>query len=92
MVAWNASVAQTNKKGREARISKAEDEFRLVLESVKKGEIKSRKENGADSALPSKELNYWMNWINMMGTRFLLLRNLTSMRKRYLSLTEREIR
>jgi transposase len=44
VVAWNASVAQTNKKGRKARISKAEDEFRLVLESVEKGEIKSRKE------------------------------------------------
>ncbi|MFZ2410940.1 MAG: IS1634 family transposase [Candidatus Methanoperedens sp.] len=44
VVAWNASVAQTNKKGREARISKAEDEFRLVLESVEKGEIKSRTE------------------------------------------------
>ena len=44
VVAWNASVAQTNKKGRESRISKAEDELRLVLESVEKGEIKSRKE------------------------------------------------
>jgi transposase len=44
VVAWNASVAQTNKKGRESRISKAEDELRLVLESVEKSEIKSRKE------------------------------------------------
>ncbi len=44
VVAWNASVAQTNKKGRESRISMAEDELRLVLESVEKGEIKSRKE------------------------------------------------
>lgn len=44
VVAWNASVAQTNKKGRESRISKAEEELRSVLESVEKGEIKSRKE------------------------------------------------
>jgi len=44
VVAWNASVAQTNKKGRESRINKAEAELRLVLESVEKGEIKSRKE------------------------------------------------
>ena len=44
VVAWNSSVAQTNKKGREYRISKAEEGLRLVLESVKKGEIKSRKE------------------------------------------------
>jgi len=44
VVGWNASVAQTNKKGRESRISKAEDELRLVLKSVENGEIKSRKE------------------------------------------------
>src|SRR3989337_2683837 len=44
VVAWNSSVAQTNKIGRESRISKAEDELKLVLESVEKGEIKSRKE------------------------------------------------
>jgi len=44
VVAWNASVAQTNKKMRESRINKAEAELRLVLESVEKGEIKSRKE------------------------------------------------
>jgi transposase len=44
VVGWNASVAQTNKKGRESRISKAEDELRLVLKSVENGDIKSRKE------------------------------------------------
>jgi transposase len=44
VVGWNASVADTNKKGRESRISKAEDELRSVLESVEKGEIKSRRE------------------------------------------------
>jgi transposase len=35
VVGWNASVAQTNKKGRESIISKAEDELRLVLESYR---------------------------------------------------------
>jgi transposase len=44
VVAWNASVAHTNKKGRETRISKAEDELRSVLTSVENGDIKSRKE------------------------------------------------
>src|SRR5574341_82649 len=42
VVVWNSSVAQKNKKERESRICRAEKELKLVLESVEKGEIKSR--------------------------------------------------
>lgn len=41
---WNASVAETNKKERESKISRAEDELKAVLESIEKGEIESRTE------------------------------------------------
>ncbi len=44
VVVWNASVAKTNKKDRESRIGRAEEDLRAVLESVVKGEIKSRRE------------------------------------------------
>jgi transposase len=44
IVVWNASVAQTNKNDRESRIRKAEEEMKEVLDSVVKGEIKSRRE------------------------------------------------
>jgi transposase len=44
VVVWNSEVAETNKKNRESRISKAEEELKAVLESVEKGEIESRGE------------------------------------------------
>jgi transposase len=44
VVVWNASVARTNKKEREAKITKAEEELKKLLESVEKGEISSRSE------------------------------------------------
>lgn len=44
VVAWNDSVAETNKKERETKISRAENELKAVLESIKKGEIESRTE------------------------------------------------
>jgi len=44
VVVWNASVARTNKKEREAKIVKAEKELKKLLESVEKGEIGSRSE------------------------------------------------
>lgn len=44
VVVWNASVAETNKKERESKISRAEDELKAVLESIEKGEIESRTE------------------------------------------------
>ncbi|MFH0904396.1 MAG: IS1634 family transposase [Methanobacteriota archaeon] len=44
VVVWNASVARTNKKEREGKITKAEEELRKLLESVEKGEISSRSE------------------------------------------------
>lgn len=44
VVVWNASVAETNKKERESKISRAEEELKAVLESIEKGEIESRKE------------------------------------------------
>ncbi len=43
VVVWNASVAETNKKERESKISRTEKEIRAVLESIEKGEIDSRK-------------------------------------------------
>lgn len=44
VVVWNASVAETNRKERESKVSRAEEELKLLLESVEKGEIKSRKQ------------------------------------------------
>lgn len=44
MVVRNSEVAETNKKERESKISKAEEELRAILESVEKGEIESRTE------------------------------------------------
>src|SRR3990170_6785576 len=44
VVVWNSEVAETNKKERESKISKAENELKAVLESVEKGEIESRTE------------------------------------------------
>ncbi len=44
VVVWNASVAETNKKERESKISRAEEELKAVLESIEKGEIESRTE------------------------------------------------
>jgi transposase len=42
VVVWNASVAETNKKERESKISRVEEELKAVLESIEKGKIKSR--------------------------------------------------
>jgi transposase len=44
VVVWNSSVASTNKKERDAKVTKAEDGLKKLLESVKKGEIGSRSE------------------------------------------------
>ncbi|MDP2845796.1 MAG: IS1634 family transposase [Candidatus Methanoperedens sp.] len=44
VVVWNSSVASTNKKEREGKITKAEEELRKLLESVEKGDIISRSE------------------------------------------------
>ena len=44
VVVWNSEVAETNKKERESKISKAENELKAVLESVEKGKIESRTE------------------------------------------------
>jgi transposase len=44
VVVWNASVAETNKKERESKVSRAEEELKAVLESIEKGEIESRTE------------------------------------------------
>lgn len=44
VVVWNSEVAETNKKERESKISKAEGELKKILESVEKGEIESRAE------------------------------------------------
>lgn len=44
VVVWNSSVASTNKKERDRKVTKAEDELKKLLESVEKGEIGSRSE------------------------------------------------
>jgi len=44
VVVWNSEVAETNKKERESKLSKAENELKAVLESVEKGKIESRTE------------------------------------------------
>lgn len=44
VVVWNASVARTNNKEREAKIIKAEKELKKLFESVENGEIRSRSE------------------------------------------------
>jgi transposase len=44
VVVWNREVAEANKKERETKISKAEEGLKVILASVEKGEIKSRKE------------------------------------------------
>lgn len=44
VVVWNSSVASTNKKERDVKVTKAEDGLKKLLESVEKGEIGSRSE------------------------------------------------
>jgi transposase len=44
VVVWNSSVASTNKKERDGKVTKAEDGLKKLLESVEKGEIGSRSE------------------------------------------------
>ncbi|MDP2788789.1 MAG: IS1634 family transposase, partial [bacterium] len=44
VVVWNSSVARTNKKERDGKITKAEEGLKKLLESVEKGEISSRSE------------------------------------------------
>jgi len=44
VVVWNSEVAETNKKERESKISKAEEGLKKILESVEKGKIESRAE------------------------------------------------
>lgn len=41
---WNASVAETNRKEREARVGKVEKELKKIQTSIKKGKISSEKE------------------------------------------------
>src|SRR3989337_512259 len=68
VVVWNSSVARTNKKERESRISKAEKELKLVLESVEKGDIKSRKER--DEKVGHKKKKYKVTrYIAVKGKR-----------------------
>src|SRR5574340_834871 len=44
VVLWNASVAETNKKERLSRVSKAEEELNNVMKSVEKGKISDKSE------------------------------------------------
>ena len=44
VVVWNSEVAETNKKERESKISKAEEGLKAILESIENGEIESRTE------------------------------------------------
>jgi len=43
-VLWNASVAETNKKERLSKISKAEKEFNKIMVSIEKGKISDKSE------------------------------------------------
>lgn len=43
-VLWNASVAETNKKERLSKISRAEEEFNKIMVSVEKGKISDKSE------------------------------------------------
>ena len=42
VVVWNASVAETNKKERKSKVSKAEEELNKILISVEKGKISDK--------------------------------------------------
>lgn len=42
IIAWNESVAQTNRMDRETRVKNAENKLILLQESIKKGKVKSR--------------------------------------------------
>ena len=44
VVVWNASVAETNRKEREARVGKVEKELKKIQASIKNGKIGSEKE------------------------------------------------
>jgi len=44
VVVWNASVAETNRKEREARVGKVEKELKKIQALIKNGEISSEKE------------------------------------------------
>jgi len=44
VVLWNASVADTNKKERLSKVSKAEEELNKIMESVEKGKISDKSE------------------------------------------------
>jgi len=44
VVVWNSSVASTNKKERDGKVTKAEEGLKKLLESIEKGEIGSRSE------------------------------------------------
>lgn len=43
-VLWNASVAETNKKERSSKISRAEEEFNKIMVSIEKGKISDKSE------------------------------------------------
>lgn len=43
-VLWNASVAETNKKERLSKISRAEEEFNKIMVSIEKGKISDKSE------------------------------------------------
>lgn len=44
VVLWNASVAETNKKERLSKISRAEEEFNKIMASIEKGKISDKSE------------------------------------------------
>jgi transposase len=44
VVLWNSSVAETNKKERLSKVSKAEEEFNKIMVSVEKGKISDKSE------------------------------------------------
>lgn len=46
VVAWTASVAETNKKERFAKVIKAENKLNKILVAIKKGKVESKQERG----------------------------------------------
>jgi transposase len=49
VVAWTASVAETNKKERMTKVTRAENKLNKLLESVSKGKVESKKERDEKS-------------------------------------------
>ena len=49
VVAWTASVAETNKKERMTKVTRAENKLNKLLESVRKGKVESKKQRDEKS-------------------------------------------